>query len=788
MPVRGSIDFQAIAAAVLQSADRLVPMWLPDGRKSGAEWHARNPLRADDKLGSFSINLVSGLWSDFATGDKGGDLVSLYAYLFEGNDQGKAARKLAEDLRTNPTPTSEKASGAQKARTPWEPITPVPESAPAAPRAHPHRGLPSMYWCYRGRDESLLGYVYRFETSDGGKEVLPLVFARNPQTGRSEWRWMQWSVPRPLYGLDRLSLASDRPVLIVEGEKCADVAHAQLSSWFDVITWSGGGKAVQKADWSPLQGRSVIIWPDCDSQRYKDNHPDSPGQLMPAHEQPGVMAAEQIAGLLLELECTVRIVQIPEPGQVPNGWDIADAVDDGEDAEGLKARIGKQRKPVAMQPQAVEEPTEAARADKKGKKTGKPKKQWIDGLLMQRGEVSSCLANVVSILSNADQWQGVVAEDLFANRTFKRKPLPGYTDDELGEWSDIDTSRAVIWLTANYQITPATDVVDKAIDVIARANAWHPVRDWLNKLQWDGHKRIDVWLADYLQVDDTAYTRLVSRWFLVAMVARVFRPGVKFDTCLVLEGAQGLRKSSALQVLAGAWFSDTELDLANKDSMSAIRGKWLHEFGEMGSIARAESTRQKSFLSRAVDEFRPAFGRREIRCPRQLVFAGTTNDWQWQKDPTGGRRFWPVEVRGAVDTAGLLEVRPQLFAEALQAFRNGERWWPTPDEQRELFDPEQLRREAEDAFFDAIHDWLEELTIEEFSMHQVLGAALKLDPARMTRDVQTRAGQMLKKLGCGRKEKRNGVSRFVYTLPAWTKYQQGKRDEAVGNRDGAVPL
>lgn len=798
MTDRARIDFKQVAAEALGAADRLVPQWLPGGRREGSEWKARNPVRNDERLGSFSVNLKSGVWSDFATGDKGGDLISLYAYLFEGGSQARAARKLAEDLRISPAPAQQSSPPpAEKARTQWVPVTPVPVSAPLPPKAHPHRGLPAKTWMYRDADGRSLGYVYRFETSDGGKDLIPLVWARHAKSGKAEWRWQQWAVPRPLYLPLGLSEDAARTALVVEGEKCADVAQLHLADpgGFEVVSWPGGGKAVSKVDWSPLAGRQVIIWPDCDSQRFGKNHPRA-GELMPAEDQPGAKAAAAIAAELVKLGCSVEIVEIPGPGERKNGWDVADAVEDGWPAERLLDFIANRKPFVAQSPDTPPdaqppEPTKAARAGKKG---GKPKAvrgsgaPWEGMLLERRGEIAPVLANVVQILTNHADWSGVIRENLFLARPYKCKPMPGIDGDEPGEWEDIDTSRTVIWLTDHYGMAPAGEIVDKAVDVVARANAWHPVRDWIDGLAWDGRGRIDHWLQDYLQVPDSQYARLVSRWYLIAMVARVFRPGVKFDTCLVLEGDQGRKKSSALRVLADPWFSDTELDLSSKDSMSSIRGKWLHEFGEMGSIARAEATRQKSFLSRQIDEFRPVYGRREVRAPRQLVFAGTTNEWQWQKDSTGGRRFWPVEVTGEVDADGLAKVREQLFAEAKRAFDDGERWWPTADEQREVFDPQQLAREAEDAFFEAIHDWLEESSLEEFTLHHVLTEALKLDAGRMTRDVQTRVGQQLKKLGCRRKERRNGVVRFVYLRPEWTPYQRSKRRAEVGDSDGAVPI
>lgn len=786
------VDFKAIAAAALDAAHRLVPAWLPDGHKAGPEWKARNPTRDDRKAGSFSVNLVTGQWADFATGDKGGDLLSLYAYLRHGGSQLEAARELGEELRIGPasSPAPAQQPKGKDDKPKWIPITPVPEDAPEPPRAHRFRGIPQRRWEYRDREGRLLGFVCRFETTDGGKEILPLVWARSEASGKCEWRWQQWAEPRPLYGLDRWQ--DGRPVLVVEGEKCADAAHELLGEAWNIISWPGGGKAIDKVDWSLLAGCHVTIWPDADAQMNKERT-----ALLPLEKQPGTRTAEGIAQRLLELGATVAIIDVGQPGERPDGWDVADAIEEeGWDATRVADFLLNTRPPSPTRAEDASPPTKAARAPRRKARAdaqdGLPEPpdrgDWFRSLDKHNGRLTACLANVVTILANDKAWEGVIAEDLFANRVVRRKALPGY-DDPPGEWTDIDTSRTVIWLTRTYRISPDTGIVDKAVDVVARAQAFHPVRDWLETLKWDGEPRIDFWLSRYLGVQLTEYSTRVGRWFLMGMVKRVLEPGVKFDYCLVLEGTQGLRKSSALATLAGPWYSDTELDLSNKDSMSAIRGKWLHEFGELGSIARAEATRQKSFLSRQVDEFRPAYARREIRCPRQLVFAGTTNEWSWQKDPTGGRRFWPVRVTGEINIAELEAAREQLFAEALEYVRRGERFWPTSEEQRAWFDPEQLQREVEDPFFDALHDWLEDLAVPEFTMHDALTGALQLDAGRMTRDVTTRVGLQLAKLGCGKKERRNGVARFVYTLPPWAKLSRAQAARASAtDSDGAVPL
>ena len=780
------IDFAHIAREALSASERLLARWLPDGKKVNGEWQAKNPTRDDRHAGSFSVSITKGAWSDFATGDKGGDLISLYAYL-HSLSMVDAAKEVAGQLGIKPEVSGAAVSPASqpKRESPWTSVTPAPQGI-APPAAHIKRGRPERIWTYRGIDGAVLGFVYRFQTSEGGKEILPLVWGRHAETGAEEWRWMQWAQPRPMYGLDRLQ--DGRPVLIVEGEKCSDAAHDLLAEWFDVLSWPGGGKAVSKVGWQPLEGRSVLIWPDCDAQRERLSKDDVARGVDPESKpllaeaaQPGTVAAEAIADKLLELGCKVKIIKIPPPGEKPAGWDVADAIAEGMTADDLRAFLRQQRDPASC----TREPASATPAARAGK--GEPREGWEAKLLVRRGEPVACLANIALVLSNREEWRGVIAFDAFSMGTMKRKPIPieGW-GDELGEWTDTDTSKTIIWLTNQYGFTPATQTVDEAVELIGRANTFHPVREYLESVRWDGVSRLDDWMADFLGVKKTEYTMRVSRWFILGMVARVMNPGCKFDYSLVLEGKQGRKKSSALKALAGPWFGDTDLDLSSKDSMSALRGKWLYELAEMGSLARAESARQKSFLSRQVDEFRPAFARREIRSPRQLVFAGTTNEWSWNKDPTGGRRFWPIEPVGEIDVDGLAAIRGQLFAEALVAFKAGERYWPSSQEQADIFDAQQLARESEDGLFDLVHDWLERLPRAEFTMGEVLGEALKLDAGRITRDVTTRVGALLHKMGCGKRERRNGVVRFVYTVPAWSAYgQEAEKRQRMGASDGS---
>lgn len=783
----GKIDFKQVAAAALNSIDSLLSAWLPGGKREGHEFKALNPTRTDNRPGSFAINLKTGAWADFADSSpdaKGGDLISLYAYL-HGLDQLDAAREVAAQLgfaidsgalRSRPAQASEgvempsakpqkrapEAVGKKKedAGSEWVAVLPVPDDAPEPPVAHRYRGIPSRRWTYRDAAGKTLGFVCRFETSDGGKETLPLTFCRNEKTGAHDWRWLSFSKPRPLYGLDRLAECGNY-VILVEGEKCADAAQEQLPK-STVITWPGGCKAVDMADWSALAGRKVISWADCDSQREKLTKQDKDEGLqkedkpfLPPEKQPGIAAMAKIREKALALGARWWDVKIPAPGEKPDGWDVADAIEEGLRGEDLAQFIRDN-----MTEYTVAEPIPTA--SEAAAVAAEESPAWIPDLIYKKGELAACLSNVYQILSHRMEWHGVIAYDEFALRVVKRKE-PMYAGGTLGEWTDVDDSRTAMWLSREYGFTPSSALVSEAVRTLAMAHAFHPVRDYLTALTWDGIERLDHWLIDHLGATDREYARLVGRWWLMGAVKRVLQPGCKFDYCLVLEGAQGKKKSSAFSVLGGDWFGDTDLDFANKDSMIALSGKLIYELAELGALARTDERRQKSFLSRRYDEFRPPYGRTYIKSPRQLVFGGSTNEWEWNKDPTGGRRFWPIEC-GEINVEALIDARDQLFAEAYHRVMAGDKYWPDADEQKKLFDPEQLRVEQPDGFIDVLHDWVDD-QVQEFTLAKAIMDGLNLDASKMTRDLQTRVGIALRKLGCDRVERRNGTVRFLYKPP-----------------------
>jgi len=269
-------NIKQVAAAALSSIERILSQWLPDGKRNGHEYVARNPTRSDSKLGSFSINLNTGAWADFASDDKGGDLVALVAYL-EGVKQGEAAARLAvflgmavekPDTHKRVTSAQQKAgdtTAPAKAEKPqWVALLPVPDDAPPPYTTHTKHGKPSMRWEYRAADGGLLCWVYRFEPKSEGerKQFFPLTFCQNA-AGKCEWRWQGLPDPRPLYNLDKLSANVAAPVLVCEGEKAANAA-ALLFPDAVCTTMLNGAQSPHKSDWRPLAGRVVWLWPDLD--------------------------------------------------------------------------------------------------------------------------------------------------------------------------------------------------------------------------------------------------------------------------------------------------------------------------------------------------------------------------------------------------------------------------------------------------------------------------------------------------------------------------------------------
>lgn len=266
------LDFKYVANEALSAVQRILSHYLPGGKTKGNEYVVANPTRQDKKVGSFSINTETGVWSDFSTGDKGGDIISLIAYL-DSSSQLAACKELSEFLGLdNQPPTPQKSTPPTKPKQEWVPVIPVPnEALNSCPKTNHMAGTPSFTWEYKDANDQLIMKVMRFEVIKDGerkKDFRPLVYAKCNETGRQAWQWKQSKENRPLYGLDELAKRPSDLILLVEGEKAADAAK-QLFPAYVCMTWSGGSQALSKTDFTPLAGRTILLWPDNDNAGQK---------------------------------------------------------------------------------------------------------------------------------------------------------------------------------------------------------------------------------------------------------------------------------------------------------------------------------------------------------------------------------------------------------------------------------------------------------------------------------------------------------------------------------------
>ena len=292
-----------------------------------------------------------------------------------------------------------------------------------------------------------------------------------------------------------------------------------------------------------------------------------------------------------------------------------------------------------------------------------------------QGKPIKSMKNLRTLLEHDPQLKGKLRMNLFSGRIDLVGAMPWKRPGATATWSDEDAAQLRIYLEPFFGKLPKNDVLD-AVAAAASDQAYHPVRDYLNGLTWDGAPRLDKLLVDYLGAADTDYTRTVTRKAFVAAVARVMTPGCKYDTMLVLVGGQGRHKSTLLAKMGGEWFSDSLRTFGDKDAMETIQGTWINEVAEMHAMAKAEVSAVKMFLSKTNDYYRAAYGRYTADRPRQCVFFGTTNASECLVDNTGSRRFWVVDIDQQVRSKNvfrdLASERDQLWAEAVLRWRLGE--------------------------------------------------------------------------------------------------------------------
>lgn len=312
------------------------------------------------------------------------------------------------------------------------------------------------------------------------------------------------------------------------------------------------------------------------------------------------------------------------------------------------------------------------------------------------------------------------------------------------EWTDDDTRALTFRIQREVGLSrmPSATVME-AVLIYAQRNKRNSVTEYLEALEWDGEHRIAGFLTHALGAPDSEYIRSASQNFWRSLVARPMRPGCKVDNMIVLEGEQGILKSSALKAIGGEWFAEAAESPNKKDFFQGLNGKLLIEIAELDSFNRADVTAVKRVLSCQVDRYRVPYGKLTQDFPRQGIFAGTTNRTDWSRDETGARRFWPIPCAG-VDLPYIRENRDQLFAEAVADLKNGEPWWVMP---KDATLAEQEARLQLDPWEDLIALHVAQSERKSFAVIDLLTDPLGVENSRMGKGEQMRVASILRRIG-----------------------------------------
>lgn len=429
--------------------------------------------------------------------------------------------------------------------------------------------------------------------------------------------------------------------------------------------------------------------------------------------------------------------------------------------------------------------------------------QWTQKLRRSPGGgVMGSVYNALLVLQQDDSIKAALGFDELSGEITWRSKAPWMTKVlPFQPVQDEDATRLASWLEAAYDIRIQPHIAHAIIDARAKELPYHLIREYLAGIKWDGTERVagktgPGWLTTHLGVNDSPYIRAVGRMFLIGAVARIRKPGCKLDTVLVLEGDQGKKKSTAIETIFGSsFFSDHLSDITTKDASSDLRGKWVIEWAELDNLSRSESSSVKKYISRATDDYRPSYGRRNVRVPRQCVFVGTTNMDRYLKDETGNRRFWPVTCLGDINIGLLKADRDALWAEAVALYEANEKWWfdASDTEAHEEAKEEQSSRRVIDPWEDTIFSALQPKTQrvvdaelntvdvvvqapDSITTDYIMCSVLNILIKDQTKATQMRVANILRSSGWKRVQRRldGGMRTWVYLNP--------------NSKDGATPV
>lgn len=467
---------------------------------------------------------------------------------------------------------------------------------------------------------------------------------------------------------------------------------------------------------------------------------------------------------------------------LPKGWDVADAERDGWTSEDAIAFVRKylgaprRLRTVGDSQPAFDRETqappalEARRSRSRRDGAAEPKtpgsavsdampvdeEDWKRQIVFNADGIPKPTStnNHQLFLTHHEEVRGMLALNSFSRQimlqrcppwhdpvTWRPRPVEEEDNVDIVAWLERGDRRMMARISSVFHVVAS----------VARANAFDPLKDYLEGLSWDGKPRAVAFLKNYLGADaDPDYCRIISKRWLISAVARALQPGCKMDDMLVLEGPQGARKSTAIRVLFGEEFwTDHISDFNSKDAKQEIQGVWAVEVAEMDRVTKAEQDHVKKFLSQKVDRYRPPYGRHLVTAQRRCVLVGTINPdgTGYLKDPTGARRFWPMKV-GKIDIDAIRRDRDQIWAEAVTLYKTGEKWW-IQDNEKAIVEEQQGHRTEPDAWGEMLADAIG-LHDNSITMSQCV-RWLNLPADRVELRHTMRIGRVLKSLGFERR-------------------------------------
>lgn len=683
--------------------------------RQGSRWWAQCPFH-EDHSPSFSI-FPDGERCGCPPCEWNGDVFEFTQRFHNLPDAAAAARWLCEQydvpiLEASPVSPPPRRRAVKRTAT------------LAEPKRKTKRGREIEHYDYTDPDWEPAFRVFRYELlwADTGEPALTEDGKPKKDFGQRCFRdgVLQPNMDGVKYWLYRMpAVVSAETVWLCEGER--DV-HALEARGVIATTDAGGCGAArhfaERGYPAMLAGKDVLIVPDTDKV--------------------GRERGATIAHALHGVAARVRIALISPPHK-----DVRDYLEGGGSLEDLLARaVDFSPPPPEPEPPPVDDdapPPPRATVNGNGG-------DWFRHLLVDRYQnPRPVVANVLTVLRYCPLWAGVLWHNEFSQDAVARKPFPG-CPNMAGEviWTDRHDTLLLEWLNHN-GISVSIETVGRAVQAVAEEQKYHPVREFLHDVgsRWDGDPRIDTWLQEYLKVPCGHYHSAVGSRWLISAVARIFQPGVKADCALILEGEQGIKKSTALRILGEPWFTDEIADLGSKEAAIQTRGTWIIEIAELDSMKRVEVGKVKAFMSRAVDRYRPPYGKRPQDYPRQCVFAGSVNHGTYLHDETGNRRFWPVTC-AEIDVDRLHADREQIWAEAVVKYREGHPWWLETHELIAEADVETRERFESDPWEDRIAQYLNARS--ETTITAILESCVVKPTKDWTQIDKNRVGRVLRSL------------------------------------------